>query len=46
MLLAPRYLPRLAATVGLFARYGLHQLASQQGLLELDPQEGADPAEG
>ncbi|MEO6876898.1 MAG: AarF/UbiB family protein [Gemmatimonadaceae bacterium] len=32
MILAPRHLPRLAATVGLFTRYGLADFASQQGL--------------
>lgn len=32
MLLAPRYLPRLAATVGLFTRYGLKDFAKRQGL--------------
>ncbi|HTE45751.1 MAG TPA: AarF/UbiB family protein, partial [Gemmatimonadaceae bacterium] len=32
MILAPRYLPRLAATVGLFTRYGLADFAKQQGL--------------
>ena len=32
MILAPRYLPRLAATVGLFTRYGLADFARQQGL--------------
>jgi len=32
MILAPRYLPRLAATIGLFTRYGLADFAKQQGL--------------
>ena len=45
MLLAPRFLPRLAATVGLFTRYGLKDFAQQQGLLELAPAE-ADGAAG
>ena len=36
MILAPRYLPRLAATVGLFTRYGLLDFAKGQGLLSLD----------
>lgn len=42
MLLAPRYLPRLAATVGLFTRYGLRDFAAQQGLdtLEQEPEPG------
>ena len=35
MILAPRFLPRLAATVGLFTRYGLRDFARQQGLIEL-----------
>ena len=35
MLLTPRYLPRLAATVGLFTKYGLKDFANKQGLLEL-----------
>jgi predicted unusual protein kinase regulating ubiquinone biosynthesis (AarF/ABC1/UbiB family) len=41
MILAPRYLPRLAATVGLFTRYGLLDFARGQGLLGL---EGIDPS--
>ncbi|MFN2604205.1 MAG: ABC1 kinase family protein, partial [Gemmatimonadaceae bacterium] len=36
MILAPRYLPRLAATVGLFTRYGLLDFAQGQGLLALE----------
>ena len=32
MILSPRYIPRLAATVGLFTRYGLADFAKQQGL--------------
>jgi ubiquinone biosynthesis protein len=40
MLLAPRHLPRLAAIVALFTRYGLGELARQQGLHGLVP---ADP---
>ena len=44
MILAPRYLPRLAATIGLFTRYGLSDLAKQQGLdgLAHDPEGGED----
>src|SRR5690242_18326134 len=44
MILAPRYLPRLAATVGLFTRYGLSDLAKQQGLegLAHEPEKGED----
>src|SRR5439155_8342016 len=37
MILAPRYLPRLAATIGLFTRYGLADFAKQQGLQTLAP---------
>lgn len=33
MLLSPTHLPRLAAMVGLFTRYGLRDVAKQQGLL-------------
>src|SRR5688500_6961122 len=39
MILAPRYIPKLAATVGLFTRYGLKDFARQQGLLSLAPDE-------
>jgi predicted unusual protein kinase regulating ubiquinone biosynthesis (AarF/ABC1/UbiB family) len=39
MILAPRFLPRLAATVGLFTRYGLRDFAMRQGLIELAPDE-------
>ena len=39
MILAPRFLPRLAATVGLFTRYGLRDFARQQGLIELSPED-------
>src|SRR5688572_30354212 len=35
MILAPRYLPRLAATVGLFTRYGLADVADRTGLRAL-----------
>src|SRR5690242_21816424 len=41
MILAPRFLPRLAATVGLFTRYGLRDFATRQGLIELVPEEAA-----
>ncbi|MBA3891359.1 MAG: AarF/ABC1/UbiB kinase family protein [Gemmatimonadaceae bacterium] len=41
MILAPRYLPRLAATIGLFTRYGLRDFARRQGLQGIAP----DPAE-
>ncbi|AHG90555.1 ABC-1 domain-containing protein [Gemmatirosa kalamazoonensis] len=35
MLLTPRYLPRLTATIGLFTRYGLADFAKQQGIQAL-----------
>src|SRR5436190_6855887 len=52
MILAPRYLPRLASMVGLFTRYGLADFAKQQGLAGLvrgdddtgDPDGSADTA--
>src|SRR5919202_481611 len=48
MLLTPRYLPRLAATVGLFTKYGLADFAQRQGFRALAPEEfnGADPSDG
>jgi len=39
MILAPRYLPRLAATVGLFTRYGLGDFADRSGLRALVEEE-------
>lgn len=42
MLLAPRHLGRLAATVGLFTRYGLRGFARQQGLAQLAPDTAAE----
>jgi ubiquinone biosynthesis protein len=53
MLLSPKYLPRLAAIVGLFTRYGLRDVAQQQGLIalldgadeELPPEEAAERQE-
>ncbi|HEU4786052.1 MAG TPA: AarF/UbiB family protein [Gemmatimonadaceae bacterium] len=44
MILSPRYIPRLAATVGLFTRYGLADFAKQQGLegLAREPEPGED----
>ena len=50
MLLSPKYIPRLAAIAGLFTRYGLRDVAKQQGLLallehgesELPPEEAAE----
>ncbi len=51
MVLAPRYLPRLASTIGLFTNYGLRDFAKNQGLLsvqgaELTPDEGAPADDG
>jgi ubiquinone biosynthesis protein len=45
MLLSPKYLPRLAAIVGLFTRYGLRDVAKQQGLTTLVPAEDDVPPE-
>jgi len=45
MILNPRYLPRLAAIVGLFTRYGLADFARQQGLQVLQGVE-SDSADG
>lgn len=42
MILAPRHLPRLASTIGLFTRYGLADFAKQQGLRGL----GHEPEPG
>src|ERR1043165_3786527 len=46
MILAPRFLPRLAATIGLFTRYGLADFAKQQGLQGIAPEPGEEGAEG
>ena len=43
MILAPRYLPRLASTVGLFTRYGLLDFARGQTLLDM---QGAQLGDG
>jgi ubiquinone biosynthesis protein len=45
MLLSPKYIPRLAAIVGLFTRYGLRDVAKQQGLTALVPTEDDIPPE-
>lgn len=42
MILAPRYIPRLAATVGLFTRYGLGDFADRAGLRALVDGEDGD----
>ena len=44
MLLTPKHLPRLAAIVGLFTRYGLRDVARQQGLLSLGADDDAELA--
>ena len=46
MILAPRYIPRLAATIGLFTRYGLADFAKQQGLKGIAPEPGDEDSEG
>jgi len=46
MLLEPKYLPKLAATVGLFTRYGLADFAKQQGLKGIAPDPDSDEGEG
>jgi ubiquinone biosynthesis protein len=45
MILAPRHLPRLAATIGLFTRYGLADFARQQGLKGIAPDPSDDGEE-
>ena len=42
MILAPRYIPRLAATVGLFTKYGLGDFADRAGLRALVEGEDGD----
>lgn len=46
MILAPRYIPKLTATIGLFTRYGLLDFAKKQGLLTLQNVDAADDGEG
>ena len=46
MLLSPRYLPRLAATAGLFTRYGLKDFANRQGLEGLAAEEAEEQPTG
>lgn len=41
MILAPRYIPKLTAMVGLFTRYGLRDFAQRQGMALLAPDEFA-----
>ena len=45
MILAPRYLPRLASTIGLFTNYGLRDFAKNQGLLSVQGAELATDGE-
>jgi ubiquinone biosynthesis protein len=54
MILAPRFLPRLASTIGLFTRYGLMDFARGQSMLKLQgaaladdsaPPDGGESAE-
>jgi ubiquinone biosynthesis protein len=42
MILAPKYIPRLAATVGLFTRYGLADVADRTGLRALVAEDNGD----
>ena len=42
MILAPRYVSRLAATVGLFTKYGLGDFAERSGLRALAAEDGGD----
>jgi ubiquinone biosynthesis protein len=44
MILAPKYIPRLAATVGLFTKYGLGDFADRAGLRGLVEEENGDGA--
>ena len=46
MILAPRYIPRLAATVGLFTRYGLGDFADRSGLRALVADDADDGGNG
>jgi predicted unusual protein kinase regulating ubiquinone biosynthesis (AarF/ABC1/UbiB family) len=36
MILSPKHLPRLVATIRLFTNYGLRDFASRQGLLSIE----------
>jgi ubiquinone biosynthesis protein len=46
MILAPRYIPRLAATVGLFTKYGLGDFADRTGLRALVAEESGGDTNG
>ena len=45
-MLAPRHLPRLASTIGLFTRYGLAEFARDQGLTALGKPDREDEGNG
>jgi predicted unusual protein kinase regulating ubiquinone biosynthesis (AarF/ABC1/UbiB family) len=45
VILAPRHLPRLAATIGLFTRYGLGDFVRAQGLQQIPLENEAEPTE-
>ena len=45
-MLAPRHLPRLASTIGLFTRYGLAEFARDQGLTALGKPDKEDGGNG
>jgi ubiquinone biosynthesis protein len=46
MILSPKYLSRLTATIGLFTRYGLADFARQQGLQGIAPEPGEEDTDG
>jgi ubiquinone biosynthesis protein len=46
MLLQPKYLPKVAATIGLFTRYGLAEFAKQQGLKGIAPDPDSSESDG
>ena len=46
MILEPKYIPKLAATVGLFTRYGLTDFAKQQGLKGIAPDPDSGEGDG
>jgi ubiquinone biosynthesis protein len=46
MILQPKYIPKLAATIGLFTRYGLTDFARQQGLKGIAPDPDSGEVDG
>jgi predicted unusual protein kinase regulating ubiquinone biosynthesis (AarF/ABC1/UbiB family) len=46
MILEPKYIPKLAATIGLFTRYGLADFAKQQGLKGIAPDPDSGEVDG